>query len=85
MNGRTGTDIRPVTSSSHAAALPAPSAQHDGSGSPAICRCACRAPQAVHLSEKLQLPPCEVRGHISGMRCVGVPRLQHRSCHLVQL
>ena len=45
--------MRPVTSSSQAAALPAPSAQHDGSGRPAICRCACRAPQAGHLKTKM--------------------------------
>ena len=50
--GRTGTEMRPVTSSSQATALPTTSAQHDGSGRPAICRFACRAPQPGHLDRK---------------------------------
>lgn len=65
-NGLTWTEMRPVTSSSHAAALPAPSAQHDGSGRPAICRCACRAPQTGHLNTEVKSMPCEVWGLSQG-------------------
>ena len=54
--------MRPVTSSSHAAALPAPSAQHDGNGRPTICKCVCMAPQVRHLDTRTKQTPCEVWG-----------------------